>query len=192
MDETIHWQPGEPIKHLVMFSRVWAMPNADTFSIPPIGDFVKRYLAESEVSVDPFARNSRLATWTNDINPETKADKHMAALDFLGYLKDHEVKADLIIFDPPYSLRQVKEVYESAGRTFGQFESNNAIRWSAERAALMPILTPGAVVLSFGWNSNGVGIERGFTIEEIMLVCHGCAHNDTICVAERMVQPRLL
>lgn len=32
------------------------MPSADTFSVKPIGDFVRRYLAESKASVDPFAR----------------------------------------------------------------------------------------------------------------------------------------
>ena len=45
-------------------------------------------------------------------------------------------------------------------------------------------------VLSFGWNSMGVGKE-GFRYEEIMLVTHGGAHNDTICVAQRRI-PQLL
>ena len=31
------------------------MPNGDTFSVPPIGDFVRRYLYASKVSIDPFA-----------------------------------------------------------------------------------------------------------------------------------------
>ncbi len=39
--------------------RVWAMPNGDTFSVKPIGAFVRKYLAQSTVSVDPFARNMR-------------------------------------------------------------------------------------------------------------------------------------
>lgn len=37
-------------------SRIFAMPNSETFTVAPIGDFVKRYLAGSKVSVDPFAR----------------------------------------------------------------------------------------------------------------------------------------
>ena len=37
------------------FTRTWAMPNKDTFSIAPIGDFVKKYLNGSKVSIDPFA-----------------------------------------------------------------------------------------------------------------------------------------
>jgi hypothetical protein len=41
----------------------------------------------------------------------------------------------------------------------------------------------GGKVLSFGWNTVGMGTD--WTIEEIMLVCHGGDHNDTICLAER-------
>jgi len=53
------------------------------------------------------------------------------------------------------------------------------------RDAAMHILSDDAVVLSFGWNTVGMGKTRGFEIVEIMLVCHGGAHNDTICLAER-------
>jgi len=42
-------------------------------------------------------------------------------------------------------------------------------------------------VLSFGWNSVGMGITRGYEIVEILLVCHGGAHNDTICIAEKKI-----
>ena len=41
------------------------------------------------------------------------------------------------------------------------------------------------VVITFGWNSNGIGKTRGFEIVEILLVAHGGNHNDTICVVER-------
>ena len=55
------------------------MLNSDTFSVKPIGEFVQRYLKESKVSIDPFARNKRWATHTNDINPKTEAEHHMDA-----------------------------------------------------------------------------------------------------------------
>lgn len=66
------------------FSRAWAMPNSETFSIKPIGNFVKKYL--SGVSVDPFARNKNWFTYTNDLNPNTSAMFHMDAENFLIYL----------------------------------------------------------------------------------------------------------
>ena len=56
------------------------------------------------------------------------------------------------------------------------------------RDAAMPLLDVGAVVLSFGWSSTGFGKELGFEIEEILLVCHGGHHNDTICIAERRIK----
>lgn len=161
------------------------MPNSDTFSIPPIGDFVKRYLEKSRSSVDPFARNKQWATFTNDLNPETSAGYHMDAEDFMKMLADCGMSCDLGIFDPPYSPRQISECYKAAGRTVGMKETQNSVLYSRTKAALMPLLEPRAIVLSFGWNSAGMGIKHGFEIEEIMIVCHGAAHNDTICLAER-------
>jgi len=166
-----------------VFSRHWAMPNSDTFTVPIIGNFVQRYLQRSEVSVDPFARNKRWATHTNDLNPATQAEHHMDALDFLTMLAERGVTADLVIFDPPYSLRQMQECYEGIGRHISQRESQRF--YGDMRDAIMRVLAPSAHVLSFGWNSIGMGKGRGFEIVEGMLVCHGRAHNDTICIAER-------
>lgn len=167
------------------FSRVWAMPNADTFSVPPIGEFVKRYLKESTVSVDPFSRNKRWATHTNDLNPKTEAEHHMDAEEFLKMLALRGVKCDLAIMDPPYSPRQISECYKSVGLEVGMKETQSALLYQRVRNALIPILAENAIVLSFGWNSVGMGKKHGFEIEEILLCCHGGAHNDTICLAER-------
>lgn len=157
------------------------MPNSDTFQVPPIRDFVKRYLKDATISVDPFARNSTLADFTNDLNPETNAQSHMEAKEFLASLL---VKADLLILDPPYSTRQISECYQSIGRTVTA-KDTRANFWTEVRDAAMPILAQEATVLSFGWNTVGMGIKRGFEIVEIMLVCHGGAHYDTICMAEK-------
>lgn len=166
-------------------SRVWAMPNKDTFDVKPIGEFVKKYLVQSKVSVDPFARNKRWATHTNDLNPETQAEHHLDVHEFLEMMVCREVKADLVLFDPPYSLRQTKEIYESIGRHFSLHNSQNVGGWTKERRLISQILTPQGVCLSFGWNSRGLGKQNGMRLEEVLLVCHGGAHNDTICIAER-------
>ena len=169
------------------FSRVWAMPNRDTFSIPPIGDFVKRYLTQSTISIDPFARNKQWATFTNDLNPETSAKYHMDAEVFLEMLHSLGVQADLLIFDPPYSPRQISECYKQIGREVGMKETQSALLYQRVRNVAIPLLAPGAIVLSFGWNSVGMGIKHGFEQVEILLCCHGGAHNDTICLAERKI-----
>jgi len=173
---------GKPV---IKFTREWSMPNADTFTVPPIGDFVRSYLASSTVSIDPFARNKRWATHTNDLNPETQAEHHMDAEKFLLMLSDRQVKADLVIFDPPYSPRQISECYKSIGLEVGREGTQNALLYKRVRSAVLPVLTEGGIVLSFGWNSVGMGRSRGFEQIEILMVCHGGAHNDTICIAER-------
>ena len=48
----------------------------------------------------------------------------------------------------------------------------------------------GGLCISFGWNSSGLGKNRGFEIIEIMLIAHGGGHNDTICTVERKWQKK--
>jgi hypothetical protein len=133
------------------------MPNSETFSIQPIGEFVQRYLADSTVSVDPFARDKRWATYTNDLNPNTAAEYHMECEDFLQKLADDGVVADLIIMDPPYSPRQVKECYDGIGRKMAMEDAWGGAVRKRRRALVYNLVEPGAVVLSFGWNTNGMG-----------------------------------
>ncbi len=169
----------------VVFSRVWAMPSADTFDIPCIAGFVQKYLMKSKVSIDPFARNKRWATYTNDLNPNTAAEYHMDAGDFCKMLLQDSITADLGIFDPPYSPRQIAEVYAGIGKKV-TMEDTQMVGIRREcRNALASLITENGIVLSFGWNTAGIGIKRGFETIEIMLVCHGGWHNDTICMAER-------
>ncbi len=164
------------------FSRKWAMPSADTFSIKPIGDFVKKHL--KGVSIDPFARNKNWFTYTNDLNPETSAQYHMDAEEFLKLMKNDGVIPDVVIMDPPYSPRQISECYKGIGMKVGMKETQMSLLHKRVRDAVDSILPIGGRVLSFGWNSCGMGIKRGYVIEEILLVSHGGGHNDTICLCE--------
>lgn len=161
------------------------MPNAETFSIKPIGEFVRAYLACAKVSVDPFARNRDWATYTNDINPATAAQSHQDAEVFMAELHARGVVVDLALFDPPYSPRQVSEHYKAAGVPVTAEDTQNGRLYKRVRDALDKIIRPGGVVLSFGWQSAGMGDGRGYEMIETMLVAHGGGHNDTICIAER-------
>jgi hypothetical protein len=166
-----------------LIRRTWAMPSADTFSVKPIGEFVRKYL--KGVSVDPFSRDKRWATHTNDLNPATQAEHHMDAEAFLHLLADKGIEADTVLLDPPYSPRQIRECYAAAGLKAGMKDTQNAALYARVRKAARKLCRPGTVVLSFGWNSAGMG--QGFKRLEMLLVAHGGAHNDTICVAEEMV-----
>lgn len=171
-------------------SRVWAMPTSETFQCPPIRDFVRRWVKGARVIVDPFARNCPLADpWTNDLNPKTRAKYHLDVLAFLLMLRDQGLSPDVVIYDPPYSPRQVKECYNGIGiATIGARGALRTAAWKEERDVIHSISRPGAVCLSFGWNSCGMGTGRGWRQEEILLVCHSSGHSDTICMAERRIR----
>ena len=47
------------------------------------------------------------------------------------------------------------------------------------------LLAPGGRVITCGWNTVGMGTTLGYALEEILLVCHGSDHNDTIVTVER-------
>lgn len=158
------------------------MPSKKTLQIHPIEEWALQYVKSSRLIIDPFAADCRIGSITNDLNPEMPTTHHMLAEKFLSL---EEVKdADLVIFDPPYSLRQVKECYENFGAGFFQKDAQNAQRWTIERDIIAGWQKPGGVVLSFGWTSVCMGRKRGYEIDSILLCAHGPAHNDTICVAE--------
>jgi len=164
------------------------MPNRWTFQIAPITRLVSRYVGDGKGWIDPFAGISSPAEFTNDLNPDCPTTYHMDSLTFLNQLTG---QYDGVLFDPPYSLRQAKECYESLGRDFTLEDSRNVGRWLGEKARLCQLIKPGGYALSFGWNSNGIGRINGFEVKEILLVCHGGAHNDTIVTVEQKLQGEL-
>lgn len=162
-------------------NREWAMPSSRTFQIKPIKAFVERYVHDGDVVVDPFAGGSDFGTITNDMNPEYDTDYHMDALDFLKMLPDSS--ADVVLYDPPYSLRQVVECYHGVGKETTRETTQSS--WRARHLdEIKRILKIGGVAITFGWNTNGVGKTRGFEQKEILIVAHGGSKNDTLCVAE--------
>lgn len=134
------------------------------------------------LSIDPFANTNRIAKITNDIDPAMGADFQMDALAFLGTFADQSV--DFVLYDPPYSPRQVSECYKRLGMTVNM-QTTQASFWGNLKKEIARITSPGGFVLSFGWNSNGIGKGHGFDLIELVTVAHGGQHNDTICTVER-------
>lgn len=158
------------------------MPSKHTFTIKPISELIHRYFKEDELWLDPFAGFNSPCKETNDINPCAPTKYHLPASEFAGLYANETI--DGVLFDPPYSPRQISESYKGAGLTVGMKDTQNALLYSSVRDALSPCVRPGGIVISFGWNSGGFGKKRGFEIVEILLVPHGGAHNDTIAVVE--------
>ena len=166
----------------MVINRIWAMPNSKTFSIKPINELVTRYTRQGGIIVDPFANDCKIGTITNDLNPKFDTTYHLDALDFLKQLDDES--EDIVLYDPPYSPRQVKECYEGIGITVTAEHTKSS--WRAKHLdEIARVLKPNGICLSFGWNTNGVGKKRGFEIIEILIVAHGGSKNDTLCTVER-------
>jgi hypothetical protein len=85
-----------------------------------------------------------------------------------------------------FSIKPIKNLlktkYENAGLCLGK--KYNAAYWSNCKKEISRIIKPGGKVISFGWNSNGIGKKYGFKIIKIVLVAHGSIHNDTIATVE--------
>lgn len=165
----------------IKYGRAWAMPNKWTFCIPPIERLLHIYVADGKGWIDPFAGMNSPAEHTNDLNPQANSVYHMEAKDFCQML---EGTYDGCLFDPPYSPRQIKEVYESIDIA-NSFENTQSDFWSKPKDIISRKIKAGGIVICFGWNSGGFGRKRGFELKEILLVAHGGAHNDTIVTVER-------
>lgn len=166
----------------VVISKTWAMPNGRTFNIPPILDFIHRYVCESMTVVDPFANNCKIGTITNDLNPEFDCTSNTDALSFLKSLPSES--ADVILYDPPYSITQAAKLYKSYGKEKLEINVANMAYWARCKDECARVLKRGGHFLSFGWNTNGCGKGRGFAPEEVLIVNHGGSKNDTLCFAE--------
>lgn len=164
----------------VLIERIWAMPNKNTFDIKPIHNLITEELTEG-LWIDPFANRNKLATVTNDLSMEFDTDYHMDALDFMRIFDSNSV--DGVLYDPPYSPRQVSECYNKVGYNV-TWDTTKASFWGNHKREISRIVRMGGKVITFGWNSGGIGYKYGFEIERILLVPHGGWHNDTICTVE--------
>lgn len=168
------------INQNVRIERVWAMPNKNTFEIKPIHDLIVEEMTDG-TWIDPFANRNKLATITNDLSQEFDTDYHLDALDFMKLFGDASV--DGVLYDPPYSPRQVSECYNNVGFNV-TWDTTKASFWGNHKREISRIVKVGGKVITFGWNSGGIGYKYGFEITRILMVPHGGWHNDTICTVE--------
>lgn len=145
------------------------MPNHKTFEIKPIMSLLieEEYNLPGEV-IDPFP--------------------YPFKQDAIEYLKSIPTESVYKVrFDPPYSQRQLREMYDSIGESL---DMNNGY-WAKCKSEIARILKPNGKCISFGWNSAGIGLKHGFEITRIRLIPHGSQHNDTIVTVEVKRQARL-
>ncbi len=162
------------------------MPNKHTFGIKPIKELIHRYAGEvNGVIIDPFANKNKIANITNDLDPQYNTDYNLDALDFLKLFDDNSV--DMVLYDPPYSPRQVSECYRALDMTVNM-QTTQSSYWGNQKKEVSRIIKKGGIVITCGWNSGGIGKTNGFEIIEILLVPHGGIHHDTIVTVERKIK----
>lgn len=161
-------------------TRAWAMPSMHTFQIKPIAVLLNRYVGDGRGWIDPFAGENSPAEITNDLNPAKPTKFHLHAKEFALKLTG-TYKG--VLFDPPYSLRQVKECYDAIGVKLFTEDTQRFPQNVKEQIA--PKIINGGIAITFGWNSQGFGKNLGFEMIEVLMVPHGRSHNDTIVTVER-------
>lgn len=132
-------------------------------------DLMMRRTNGDGFAVDPFAResftNSIESFVTNDLNTEFATTYNLEFKDFakrMRFLVKHQNHRmiDLVFFDPPYSLRQLKEQYDGIGKDLKLWQTHNMWKEGKDHlAACMPV---GSRVVSLGWTTSGFGKKRGF------------------------------
>jgi len=167
----------------IKFSRIWAMPNKLTFTIKPIKEIVEKYVIDKKVIIDPFANQSKYGTITNDLNPEFDTNYHLDALSFLKLIDSNS--ADLVLYDPPYSITQAAQCYKDYGKDKLEKNVANMGYWGDCKNEVARILKKDGIALICGWSTNGIGINRNFKMIEILMVPHGGSKNDTIITVEK-------
>jgi len=163
----------------IKIRRKWAMPNKWTFTIKPIRELLeKEKVGKDGKWADPFAGYNSPVEYTNDLDKSAPTKWHLDALKFLGRLKDNSM--DGVLYDPPYSITQARQ--------YGKKEYASMKYWADCKNEIARIVKPCGKVICFGWNSMGLGKNRGFEIKKILLVPHGGSKNDTICVVEEKIK----
>ena len=148
----------------MIIERHWAMPNHKTFSIKPLKNLIDLELGTDYL--DPFP--------------------YPFERDAIEYLKTIEDNSEnYLVFDPPYSQRQLREMYDNNGLSLDNPMNNSY--WANCRKEISRIIKKNGKVISFGWNSNGIGKKYGFEITKVVLVAHGSQHNDTIATVEMKI-----
>ena len=175
---------AEPVYH-----RRFARASHRTFTIPPIADLVDRYVGDGKGWADPFSGWNSPAQFTNDDNPEAPTRWHLDAYEFSVMLARLRVRRGTlrgVLFDPPYSYRQISEHYKHMGRKATKYDTSYRF-YRRIMNQLGPLVRPGGFVISFGWDTNGFGKKAGFRVIEVLDVHHGLHHHDTLCTVEQRI-----
>lgn len=178
----------------MIMNREWAMPNSKTFTVIPIRNLIIRYVKDDYIVLDPFANECSISKYirckkyiSNDLDQEYGTDYHLEAQEFLRLFDTDSI--DLVLYDPPYSPRQVKECYNKLDRTV-TFSDTSSGYYTEFKQEISRVLKPEGICITCGWNTNGIGQKYGFKGIEVLDVPHGGNHNDTLVIVEQKLKKK--
>lgn len=115
----------------------------------------------------------------NDINDDIPADsRHDVCCIDEHYATD---SFDTVIFDPPFDAGQAEKRYEG-------FHAKDI---TAARDALSKLVSPGGVMIEFGWSSHGAAAFEGWSREELHIFQRGPCLPDVFGFVDRYHQRSL-
>ena len=147
--------------------REWVECNSE-------GHVLNLFAGKTFLSIQP--RLNYYSEFRNDIDLTMPANMHLDALEFSNIWTGS--KFNTILLDPPYSYRKSMELYNG----------NVASPFKQLKDAIVPILEPGGIVITFGYHSVSMGAGRGFKQEHLLIISHGGAIHDSIAIIERKIE----
>lgn len=84
------------------------------------------------------------------------------------------------------SGRQVAECYKSLNKTITMSDTNSGY-FVKFKEQIARILKPNGIVITCGWNTNGIGKKYDMELIEVLDIAHGGAHYDTLVTVEQKV-----
>lgn len=107
-----------------------------------------------------------------DNDEKAKADIYIDAMEFL---KTTNLKFDTIILDPSEKIRMNRI----------KFKERHEFEYEIYKNAIVDLLNDDGIVITVGYDSVGMGSDRGFEKIEICLVCHSAGQKDLIALIEQ-------
>lgn len=159
----------------IKFDYIKCPLNRYTFTVKPIREWTENNCEGYTLNLFAGKTKLNINEVRNDLDVEALADYRKDALDFLRTWNGD--KFDTILLDPPYAYRKSMEMYKGIMCSpFRQLKDE-----------LLNVLKPNGKVITFGYHSNTMGANRGFSVEKICLFSHGGAIHDTIASVERRI-----
>lgn len=157
------------------FRRIRTRASTWTFEPNPVRRYVEAWLEGRVLNL--FAGATKLRhndeIIRNDLDPKRDADYHFDAV------KAHEQfeanSFDMALLDPPWNSRKSREKYR------GEYQGH----FTAVKDAVKGLVRPGGHILTVGYDTVGMGKQRGYEPIAVASLCYGGDIDDALILVEQ-------